>query len=341
MANSIEKMDEALRSAVIVSQADRVRELLQQGANPNITLLQQDMGLINRFRNTPLIVWTASRSYEITRLLLEAGANPNASVRGYTALTRAIQKGRFDIATLLLAYGADPNAGRELPEALTSPPNIPEKVDFLIAHGADPDVVVDGRNMLIYAIQGGDIRMVRRFLYQDVNYTGKYGDFPLFVAIRPYSNIEILDLLYAHGARGINKPITRGITPLMKATAGNVDNVQWLLEHGADPNIVGRLTSPLYTAVDGENASIVCLLLQWGANPNTPITVFERPSMPLEHAIHHEDFATVKLLLDAGATIDVKALEHYFPTPERASFMKMVKIVGMTYPTLLSHLDRL
>jgi hypothetical protein len=78
----------------------RVRELLDSGADPNL----RD----NRFGVTALIMaWGYT---EIVRLLLEKGADPNLRDNlGTTALMMAALEGETETVRLLLENGADPN----------------------------------------------------------------------------------------------------------------------------------------------------------------------------------------------------------------------------------------
>jgi ankyrin repeat protein len=62
------------------------------------------------FRNTPLAVVITWGDVDAARLLLEAGADPNARLEiDETALHRAASFDQLEIAQLLLEKGADPN----------------------------------------------------------------------------------------------------------------------------------------------------------------------------------------------------------------------------------------
>lgn len=61
----------------------------------------------NDLANMPLHAAAAGRSLDVCRLLLEAGANPNATQHGgFTALHEAAHDGNEALAELLLAHGA-------------------------------------------------------------------------------------------------------------------------------------------------------------------------------------------------------------------------------------------
>ena len=127
--------------AAALGDAVRARELLQQDpglANAFAVDGFQPLGLASFFRQPalvsllldagaevnsasrnsqrvmPLHSSVASHSLDITRVLLEHGADVNAVQQaGYTPLLEAAQAGELEILDLLLQYGADPLARRE------------------------------------------------------------------------------------------------------------------------------------------------------------------------------------------------------------------------------------
>ena len=92
-------LDDELVDAVFLSDADDVRHLLGQGADPDA---RDDDGC------PALMIATADGDRDLARALLEAGANPNLrDTDGWTALDVAVYRKTLDLVWLLLQYGAE------------------------------------------------------------------------------------------------------------------------------------------------------------------------------------------------------------------------------------------
>ncbi|XP_026437761.1 ankyrin-2-like [Papaver somniferum] len=91
----------ALHFAAGTGHPDAVRVLLDHGANPDV------VGFQGMF--TPLISAIYAKSWECVKLLLQAGADPNAVAFGNTPLVVAARHGSVDVIKRLLEAGADPN----------------------------------------------------------------------------------------------------------------------------------------------------------------------------------------------------------------------------------------
>jgi uncharacterized protein len=89
-------------TATMMGMTARVNELLREDARRSAERGAHDF---------PLLLYTTfgKERAEIAEILLKAGSDPNANMRGVTALHLAARKGYVQLAELLLAHGADAN----------------------------------------------------------------------------------------------------------------------------------------------------------------------------------------------------------------------------------------
>ena len=133
------------------------RELLERGADPNAFF-------VNEYGNMSALYGAAGVRYdpELTRALLEAGANPNdgeslyhsteaespecvrillehgAQTADTNALAHALDNDRLEHVRLLLEHGFDPNEHSSVAHAVRRGRG-PETIELLVSHGADVD----------------------------------------------------------------------------------------------------------------------------------------------------------------------------------------------------------
>ncbi len=237
--------------------------------------------------NSPLMYAAALGSLDSMRLLLDAGADPNAA-------------NKFDATPLMWCAGDA------------------AKVRLLLSKGAKADARSKlGRTpLMIAAYNDGAIEAARLLLEKgaDVNARDKDGVSVLALAAAA-NNIELARILIAKGA-SVNTADVTGFTPLLNA-AGNGDRnaamVKLLIEHGAEVNaksadsfetvkngtlMLGRL-SPLQLAAQA-NYEAAEALLKAGADVNAKDV---RNATPLVFAVATDrpNPKIVKLLLDKGA----------------------------------------
>jgi ankyrin repeat protein len=133
------------------------RELLERGADPNVFIVTE-YGRMSALYGAAGVVHDA----ELTRVLLEAGADPDdgeslyhatesaspeflrlllehgATIAGTNAFAHALDEERLEHVRLLLDYGADPNEGALVAHAVRRGRG-PEFLRLLAAYGADLD----------------------------------------------------------------------------------------------------------------------------------------------------------------------------------------------------------
>jgi len=296
-----EDLDEKLVEAAGRGDVEKVKELLEKGANPNaeakgwgvlpplhraarggnteITKLLiekgADINAKDKDGRTPLYYAAESGHIHVVELLIEKGADPNAKDDiGWTPLHCAAWEGHTDIAKLLIEKGADVNAkdskGR-IPLCLAAVKNCVDIAKLLIEKGADVNAKdKDGQTLLHCAARGGNTEITKLLIEKgaDINAKDKDGRTPLHEAAA-YGHADFIKLLIEKGV-SLNIKDNKGLTPLHEAAhSGHIGAVKLLIEKGADPNAKDDDGwTPLHYAAKMVHTHIVELLIKMGADPN-------------------------------------------------------------------------
>lgn len=242
--------------------------LLGAGADPN---------LANEFQMTPLSEACTNASAEMVRLLLQAGAKPNTPIAtGETPLMTCARTGNVEAVKWLLEFGASVNA-------------------------AEPS---QGQTALMWAIAEKHSDVVKALIdaKADLKARTKQGFFPIHFAAR-VGDVESLRMLLAAGVdvnlltqgegagRGGGSP---GYSPLLVATMrAQADTVEYLLEHGADPNIEAAGMTPLHWAATS-----------WEGYASNPVYGFEDPMSGIPN--RQDKLRIVKALLAHGVNVNAR-----------------------------------
>jgi ankyrin repeat protein len=292
-----------------------------------------DANIANDLGMTPLSRACTNGSAALVEILLNAGANPNTRIAtGETPIMTCAGTGNADAVRMLMARGADVNAKEpsQNQDALmwAASERHPTVVRLLVESGADPRAhTKKGFTALHFAAREGDIDSVRHLLASGVS-----------VNLRSLPDPAIASLPAAPRGPGYQATLSDGSTPLLVATVrGHVPLALFLLEQGADPNVLDAGFTPLHWAAgtwEGgisnqvygftdpmsgipnrqQKIALVKSLLARGANPNARMT--RRPpgfqgvgggyedaagATPFLLASAADDLEIMKLLLASGA----------------------------------------
>ncbi len=259
---------------------------------PALAKLIQNPGLKARdgHGNSPLMYAAALGSLESVRLLLDAGADPNAA-NDFGATPLMWCAGDAAKVRLLLAKGARADARSKLGRTplliAAAYDGATEAARLLIEKGADVNARDGtGTTVLDQAAAANHIELVRLLLQKgaNVNAVDDSGFTVLMAAAGAGDrNAALVELLLARGAavnpksgdtveNVKNGPIALGHLPSLHIAAGRTHDaaVEALVQAGADVNARDvRNATPLVFAVatDHANPKIVQLLLAKGARP--------------------------------------------------------------------------
>jgi ankyrin repeat protein len=186
------------------------------------------------------------------------------------SLFDAVETGDLaDVKRLVVGCGVDPNVREDeigaTPLHVAATYGYSEIVEFLLNHGADPNIREKyGCTPLHYATWFGNSKVVKVLLNHgaDPNIRDKQGATPLHYAAA-FDYPKIVEVLHKKGLSDYD------ITPLQAAEFNYPEVVKLLLEHGANPNIQENNFgwTPLHFAAKVCHVHVARVLLDYGADP--------------------------------------------------------------------------
>jgi uncharacterized protein len=316
--------DVALVSAVRDQSPERIREMLDSGANVNCND-EEDV--------TPLMAAASLGLLDVVQLLLDRGADVNAVDRsGANAFFRAYSAGHGTVARVLAARGSDVTSGGLVAKETDScepekPPSVTVTHEAIqsgvvaAAHSSETETANLGasRNStrsgpayeqarikaLAKAAGRGMLEQVELLLNKgvEVDAVSKHGNTALMRASFK-GHLAVARFLLERGA-DINAENAQGNSAvLLAAGAGHSDVVGLLLETGAaanTKNVEGH--TPLLLAAGRDEPEIVEALLKYGANPDE---ADKNGDSPLMKAAENGFFLIAMLLLESKADVNAK-----------------------------------
>ena len=326
-----------LTHAVALAQYEIAIILLEYGANPNTADLNGSTPLIlalknlDRRMNAPDYHNHIWRKMEFLQIVIAKGANVN--VEDYytrnSALNLAIQNGFDEITKLLIENGADVNY--QVPIITAIEKDNLKIVELLTSYGAILFIANHTkRHALTLAIEKGNIEIIKSLIeynksfneFDIINAKDNYGEIPMNLAAKQ-GNIEIVKILISNGAN-VNAKDIYGKFPLGTAIMeGNVEIAKLLIQNNADVNSIERSSyidmmlygmdinsRPIELALAFENVEMVNLLIRSGAQTNY---ISSDGSSLFNIAIEDNSLEVIKTLVENGAKIN--ASDGNFLTP--------------------------
>lgn len=242
----------------------------------------------------------AHNSQEAVMFLIRKDVDVNARTpTGHTPLTTAIRDNRPHMIDVLLAHGADPTLrGEDWPLSMAI--KKPQILKRLLRVVAQPGSAVKG--IMELAVQANELESVKLLFEAGVNVEDKTGGVfsPLTTAIRE-NKPDMVRYLVDEAGADVNAPGEH--LPLIKAIRRNTDPnhtqvIEFLLERGADINLVYRGWNAVMQAVEKGDPGILKLLIEKGNGIDLQVVDPETGSTVLEYVKHRGWQEGVDMLLE-------------------------------------------
>ncbi|XP_044024706.1 ankyrin repeat and SOCS box protein 2-like [Siniperca chuatsi] len=230
------------------------------------------------------------------------------TLKNQTALLLAASRGNVSCVDFLLKHGADPNlANKDQETPLFAACEHANKAiaDLLLRFGAQVNrLCIQGGSALHESCRHGQLELCRMLLEAGANLHTKniYGIQPFFTAAQ-HGHVDVLHLLANKGA-DINGQAQDGASPLFEACKnGHVSAVDMLLSLKADANRSMKSgLLPLHVAVQNNHSRIVSLLIP----VTSRVRVQHSGISPLHIAAEKNRDDIMELLIDSGFNVNTK-----------------------------------
>jgi ankyrin repeat protein len=312
---------------------EKLIKAIQEGNEGDVgRLLEEDLALLEMAVDegfTPLLLAAKHRHLGLVRLLVQRGANINATDRdGCTALHSAAFYGHEDLVALLLSKGAQPNhsgVGNMTPLIWACLRGCVGVVRLLVEHTGGEgleDTDHMGMTALHWAASNGHGEVVVFLMSQGAQATSvcRTGDTPLMLACKD-GQLGVVEGFFEHlGLQGLEHRTDTGLTPLhCAAQAGREEVVAFLLSKGVRTPVDESYRTPLMVAAGQNRLGVVKMLLQHtGGEGLEDWDEDGRTALQLAAVGGHEE--VVAFLLSQGAEADIPESDDKTPLMDACHF---------------------
>ena len=223
---------------------------------------------------TPLIFACMCKNYDITKFLLENGANPNLSTNSNNALHIVTHTDDFDFFELMVQYGANINqidSKQNTPLIIASNYGYKDIVDFLL----EQNVNIEHRNnfgetALFVACKNNKIDIVNTLISHGANvHIKNHGEINLLMTVAEQIGdmIQLFDTLILAGLIEFDLQNNAGQTALILACENNNFFIaERLIQLNCDVNLKTKKGyDALSRALKNSNLQLIKLLIEHGA----------------------------------------------------------------------------
>ncbi len=291
----------ALMWAAAEGHADIVSMLAAHGAELNLRSYDRDTALPKMAAGTPaapiarggltaLLFAARQGEMESVKALLDAKADINAvDSDGNNALTLAILNTHYDLTQMLIDRGADPNAAAK-----------------------------NGRTALYSAVEMHDVDWSPRPAHKETDKTTSMDIIKSLIDHKANVNAQLTAPapIEKHAQDMGDKSMGAGTTPFTRAArSADVELMHYLLNHGADPKLVGKDNQTALMVASGvawndhikgteaEALEAVKLCVSLGLDVNAAT---DKGETALHGAAHRGSDLIAKYLIDNGANVKAR-----------------------------------
>jgi ankyrin repeat protein len=180
-----------------------------------------------------------------------------------------------------------------------------DELERMLSNGADANDSLKGYSALMATALNGSAEQMKILIDHgaNINYADKNGITALWLAVPDWNKTH---LLLDHGANP--KLLSKeGYSVLVKLAAmpGTIKIFQLLIDKGADPQKSAPDNYLLYNAASSGDTAILGLLIRSGLSVNDTVSFGD---YPIDAALSFRTFATVKMLVDNGARVNIRPM---------------------------------